>query len=372
MSSAAASQPLRAARPKREQTLTERSTHLAYILLLPTFIVLLLVAFYPLVRTFSASFTDEIFAKPGQTISNVGVDNYRKLLTVQVITLPEGKSLADVIPKGPCIPQTPNNGLSRGSCPEGHGELFFRKVSDFTILGTTYLLVATDRDFIISIGNTLVFTVASVVLEVLLGLSVAMVVNQKFRGRGAMRAIMLVPWAIPTVVSAKLWQFMLKDNGAGLINDLLANKLHILNDYQPWLAQSSLQLPSIIAVDVWKTVPFMALLLLAGLQTIPGDIYEAADVDGATKIQQFTRLTLPLLRPTILIALIFRTLDALRAFDVFSVLLGRQVLSMATFNYEKLTQSNLYGYASAVGVIIFVLLFAFTIFYMTTFRVETE
>lgn len=356
---------------RREQTIEGRATRLAALLLLPTFAVLLLVAFYPLARTFTASFTDEIFARPDQTISNVGVDNYRKLLTVQLVTIPEGKSIAEVMPKGPCVPKTPNNAVPQGSCPEGQGELFFRRVTDFQVFGTTIALVATDRDFILSIGNTLTFTIVSVVLELLLGLGVAMVVNSKFRGRGAMRAAMLVPWAIPTVVSAKIWQFMLKDNGAGVINDLLVNKLGLLKDYQPWLAQSSLQLPSIIAVDVWKTIPFMALLLLAGLQTIPGDIYEAADVDGATKWQQFTMMTLPLLRPTILIALIFRTLDALRVFDVFSVMLGRQVLSMATYNYEKLTQSNLYGYASAVGVIIFVLLFAFTVIYMTTLNVET-
>jgi trehalose/maltose transport system permease protein len=362
------------------QSLTARSTRLAYLLLLPTFLVLIFVAFYPLARTFLASFTDEVFAKPvktaenptGQEIANVGLDNYRKLLTMQIVGIPDDKSLADVLPKGPCIAQTSNNPLTQGSCPAGQGELFFRRVSEFQIFGSKFALVATDRDFINSIGNTLIFTLISVGLEVLLGLGVAMVVNARWRGRGAMRAAMLVPWAIPTVVSAKLWAFMLKDNGAGVLNDILVNKLHIFSDFQPWLAQSSLQLPSIILVDVWKTVPYMGLLLLAGLQTIPADIYEAADVDGATKWQQFTMMTLPMLRPTLLVALIFRTLDALRAFDVFSVLLGRSVLSMATYNYEKLTQSQLYGYASAVGVLIFILLFGFTIFYMTTFKVDTD
>jgi trehalose/maltose transport system permease protein len=363
---------------RQGQSLTVRSTRLAYLLLLPTFLVLVFVAFYPLTRTFLASFTDEVFAKPvksetnpdGQVIGNVGLDNYRRLLTMQLINIPEGKTIADVMPQGPCVAPTSNNPLSRGSCPEGLGELFFRRVSEFQIFGAKFALVATDRDFINSISNTLVFTVISVGLEVLIGLGVAMVVNARWRGRGAMRAAMLVPWAIPTVVSAKLWQFMLKDNGTGVINDILVNKLAIFGDYQAWL--NSQPLASIILVDVWKTVPYMGLLLLAGLQTIPADIYEAADVDGASKWQQFTMMTLPLLRPTLLVALIFRTLDALRAFDVFSVLLGRPVLSMATYNYEKLTQSQLYGYASAVGVIIFVMLFAFTIFYMTTFKVDTE
>jgi len=119
-------------------------------------------------------------------------------------------------------------------------------------------------------------------------------------------------------------------------------------------------------------VPFMALLLLAGLQIISGDVYEAASVDGATAWQKFYKITLPLLRPTILLALIFRTLDALRAFDVFSVLFGYDLRSVATYAQEKLVGSQMTGYSSAIGVVIFVLLFAFTIFYMTVLRVDTE
>ncbi len=333
---------------RREQTLTGRQTRLAYLLLLPTFIVITVVAFYPLGRTFVASFTDAPFAHPGVPVNYVGLDNYRKLLSVQIVALPDGKRASDVMPDG------------------------YRTVSTFGIMGNTYMLVATDRDFIQAFGNTLSFTVISVVLELVLGLGVAMVVNSKFRGRGVMRTAMLVPWAIPTVVSARMWQYILKDNDAGVLNDILVNKLHLLPQSQAWLATASLQLPAIIAVDVWKTIPFMALLLLAGLQIISGDVYEAAAVDGATGLQQFLRITLPLLRPTILIALIFRTLDALRVFDVFSVMLGHKMLSMATYDYEKLTGSQLFGYSSAIGVVIFVLLFAFTIVYMTVFGVETE
>jgi trehalose/maltose transport system permease protein len=125
-------------------------------------------------------------------------------------------------------------------------------------------------------------------------------------------------------------------------------------------------------VDVWKTTPFMALLLLAGLQTIPADLYEAAAVDGASKLRQFISITIPLLRPTIAVALVFRTLDALRAFDVFQVLLGRQRLSMATYNYETLVQAQDGGYASAIGVVIFILIFIFAIAYVRLLGVETE
>ncbi|MCA9911913.1 MAG: sugar ABC transporter permease, partial [Anaerolineae bacterium] len=184
-----------------------------------------------------------------------------------------------------------------------------------------------------------------------------------------MRAVMLIPWAIPTVISARLWELMLRDNQSGVINKILLD-LHIIDQSQAWLSNSGLQLNALIMVDVWKTTPFMALLLLAGLQLIPSDLYEAASVDGANRWVQFRSITLPLLRPVIGIALIFRTLDALRVFDVFNVLLGRQKLSMATYNYEVLIQNQQGGYASAVSVIIFVLIAVFTFLYVRSVRIE--
>jgi trehalose/maltose transport system permease protein len=228
-----------------------------------------------------------------------------------------------------------------------------------------------DQDFLKSIGTTLLFTVISVSLELLIALFMAMTVNSAFRGRGLMRAVMLVPWAIPTVISARLWELMLKDTSAGIVNRVLMD-LRIVDAPQAWLSAVSLQLPAAIMVDVWKTAPFMALLLLAGLQTIPSDLYEAAAVDGATRVQQFFSLTLPLLRPTIAVALVFRTLDALRVFDLFNVLFGRQQLSMATYNYETLVNNQQDGYASAVSMIIFVLISVFAIVYVRMLNVETE
>jgi trehalose/maltose transport system permease protein len=199
----------------------------------------------------------------------------------------------------------------------------------------------------------------------------AMTVNSAFRGRGVMRAVMLVPWAIPTVISARLWELMLKDTGAGIINRVLMD-VHLVDAPQAWLSAVSLQLPAAIMVDVWKTAPFMALLLLAGLQTIPSDLYEAAAVDGANRVQQFFSITLPLLRPTIAVALVFRTLDALRVFDLFNVLFGRQQLSMATYNYETLVNNQQDGYASAISMIIFLLISVFAIAYVRLLNVETE
>jgi trehalose/maltose transport system permease protein len=209
------------------------------------------------------------------------------------------------------------------------------------------------------------------VLELLLGLIIALVVNSSFKGRGLMRAAMLVPWAIPTVVSAVLWRTLLLPDQTGIFNKLLMN-LGILSKPEQWFAPNGPWMNSIIAVDVWKTAPFMALLILAGLQIIPGDLYEAASVDGASKLRQFFSITLPLLRPTIAVALIFRTLDSLRVFDVFSVLLDTSRPSMATYNYNRLVLTRADGYASAVGVIIFLLIFIFTVVYVRFVGMERE
>lgn len=346
----AATSPTGAVPKTRESTLQSRQARLALWMLLPTIIVLILVAFYPLARTFTASFTDEPFAKPEQVINNVGLTNYQRLLTFQIVPYPEGKRLSEVLPQ-------PVNGIR------------FQRLATFDVFGTRYILAATDPDFIQSIVNTVFFTIVSVFLELMLGLMVAMVVNTHFRGRGTMRAIMLIPWAIPTAISTVLWRHMLGDNTSSPINAILVG-LGVIQNSQAWRA--NYPLASVIFVDVWKTIPFMALLLLAGLQTISGDLYEAASVDGATPIQQFFRITLPLLLPTITIALIFRTLDSLRAFDVFQVLLGRSTPSMAVYNYEKLASSFQYGFASAIGVVIFIIIFVFTVLYMSAFHVEEE
>ena len=228
-----------------------------------------------------------------------------------------------------------------------------------------------DPDFLKSIWTTLLFTIASVTLELSLALFMAMTVNSDFGGRGLMRAVMLIPWAIPTVVSARLWELMLKDTSAGIVNRMLMD-VRFVDAPQAWLSAVTLQLPAAIAVDVWKTTPFMALLLLAGLQSIPRDLYEAAGVDGASRVRQFFAITLPLLRPTIAVALVFRTLDALRVFDLFNVLFGRQQLSMATYNYETLVNNQQDGYASAVSIILFFLISIFAVIYVRMLNVETD
>ena len=223
-----------------------------------------------------------------------------------------------------------------------------------------------------SVQNTVVFTVFSVGAETLLGLGIAMLVNAKFPGRGAMRTAMLIPWAIPTVVSAQMWRWMYNDV-YGVINDMLM-KLHLTDKAYAWLANPRLMLPAVISVDVWKTTPFMALLLLAGLQSIPTELYEAARVDGATAWQNFTRVTLPLLRPALLVALIFRTLDALRVFDAIYVMTGTtpNTMSMAVYARQQLVDFGLLGYGSAMSVGIFVIIGLFVVAYVVSLGVEVD
>lgn len=216
------------------------------------------------------------------------------------------------------------------------------------------------------------FTAITVSIEFVLGLIIALVVNSNFKGRGAMRAVMLVPWAIPTAIAARLWVWMLDDT-FGVVNDL-GMRTHILSHPHAWLARPSTVLFSASVVDIWKTTPFVALLLLAGLQVIPSDLYEAASVDGANKLQQFWRITLPLLRPAILVTLVFRTLDALRAFDVFQVLFGYRLgaQSMAVYNQSTITQDGHVGYGAAMSVAIFLIISLFVVIYVTFVRVTEE
>ena len=344
-----------------DETLAQVSSRTAWNLLLPTLIVLVLVAARPLEATFISSLTDERFAS-NQAVRFVGINNYAELLGIRFDVI--GCTRGD---DGACQTDDAGNLVfprPRDALDPGYQELRYRDVTTIHIGESEFLLSGRDRDFINSIGNTLFFTVFSVVLELILGIFIAMVINSKFPGRGLMRTAMLVPWAIPTVVSARLWETMFRDNQSGVINNFFTHVIPVLSNTQAWLANGNLQLPALVAVDVWKTTPFMALILLAGLQLIPADIYEAADVDGASKPRQFFQITLPLLRPTIAVALVFRTLDSVRVFDVFQVLLGRQKLSMATYNYETLVQNQQLGYASAIGVVIFVIILIFAMTYV--------
>jgi trehalose/maltose transport system permease protein len=226
-----------------------------------------------------------------------------------------------------------------------------------------YLFIFSDPDFWHSVWVTLVFTFFSVTLEAVLGLIVALVANSKFKGRTLLRVAILIPWAIPTVVSSQIWKWMFNDI-YGVANIILAD-LHIIPHKLAWLATPETALPVIIAVDVWKTTPFMSLLLLAGLQLIPADLYEAASIDGASGVRKFFSVTLPLVMPTLLVALIFRTLDALRVFDIFYIMVGGQgnMATMAVYNQQQLIQFLDAGVGSATSVVILILIMIFVVSY---------
>jgi multiple sugar transport system permease protein len=211
--------------------------------------------------------------------------------------------------------------------------------------------------------TTFVFTFFSVGLELILGVAMALAMHSAFKGQGILRTVVLVPWAVLTVVTAITWQTIFEPE-LGFTNSLLGAVG--LPDDTVWLGDEPYALMVMIFADVWKTAPFMALLTLAGLQTIPGEIYEAAKVDGATAWQRFIRITLPLLKPAILVALIFRTLDALRIFDLPFVLTkgahGTNTLSL--ISYETFSQNRLYGEGSALAILTFIIVMAVSFLYI--------
>jgi len=278
-------------------------------MLAPALLVVAFVAFYPLGRTVYQSFTNQQFLALEPT-TWVGLANYRRLI---------------------------------------HDDAFRH-----------------------SIWVTVKFTLVTVSFEFVLGLIIALVVNSSFKGRGVMRAVMLVPWAIPTVVSAQMWKWMY-DQIFGPINDA-GVRVHVLSHNVAWVADPTTALWAVSAVDIWKTTPFVALLLLAGLQVIPRDLYEAADVDGVGAWHQFWRITLPLLKPAILVALIFRTLDALRVFDIFYVFFGSradtQTMSIVAQN-TIVTEGDV-GYGAAISVAIFLIIGLFVVIYTTFIRVQEQ
>jgi trehalose/maltose transport system permease protein len=208
-----------------------------------------------------------------------------------------------------------------------------------------------DPAFREALANTSIFTVVSVSIELVLGLGIALAINRAFRGRGAVRASVLVPWAFPVVISALMWRLMLQDQ-VGIIS-YLVHEVGLTD--APILSDRTALMVAAVGVDVWKTTPFMALLLLAGLQTIPRDVVDAALVDGAGPIQRLFRITLPLLKPAILVALLFRTLEAWSVYDLFWVMSDRRLESLSTYVFEGVRVSQLqFSTGTAAAVFVFV------------------
>ena len=223
-----------------------------------------------------------------------------------------------------------------------------------------------------AVWNTVRFSFLSVTLETFFGMIVALVLNAEFKGRGLVRAAILVPWAIPTIVSAKMWSWMLNDQ-FGILNDLFV-RLHIISEPIAWAARAETAMTAVLMVDVWKTTPFMALLILAGLQMIPKDIYEAAEVDGVHPVKVFFKVTLPLVRPALMVAVIFRMLDAMRIFDLIYVLTpnSSSTKTISVISRENLFDFDKFAYGSAQATMLFLILVGMTLLYMWLGKVRFD
>lgn len=231
---------------------------------------------------------------------------------------------------------------------------------------TNYINLVKDGRFWIDVWHTFLFTVVSVSLEFVLGLCLALIMNQSIKGIGMIRTMGLIPWAIPTAVSAMMWKYMY-DGDFGVIAHIFS-KIGLIDTQAAMLMTPDGAMASAIIADIWKTTPYMALLLLAGLQVIDSGLYEAASIDGSGKVNTFFRITLPLMKPSIMVALLFRTLDAFRVFDLLSILTGggpgngTETLSIYS-NKLIFSQSN-YGYGSAVVMGMFVCVAVIAFIYM--------
>ncbi len=279
----------------------------AWIFLAPMLIVLALVAGWPLLRTILLSFTDAGLGD-FSAANYIGFGNYRDLIQ--------------------------------------------------------------DANWWRAVANTIGFTVISVTIETVLGLIIALTLDARLPGRGVVRAAVLIPWAIPTVVSAKMWGWMLNDL-YGVVNAVLL-ALGLIARPVAWLADPVLSFAAVIAVDVWKGTPFMALLSLAALQVLPREIFEAAKVDGVNPIRVFLEVTLPLIRPALLVAIVFRSLDVLRVFDVIYVLTGDNpaTASMSVYARQQLIDFQQVGMGSAAATFLFLIIALFAAFVVTAGRIR--
>src|SRR5579875_55787 len=294
----------------RTTALVRRERRLGYLMVAPTVIVLLFVTAFPLVYNFWNSFHNVILNQPG----------------------PHGFS-----------------GL------KNYADLF------------------TQQGFLGSLVRTLGFTAVSVAFEMVVGLGLAVLINKAFPGRGLVRAAILVPWAVPTVVSAMLWKTMF-DPRSGFV-DYLLGQLHLPGSNISWLTGQWTSWTAVFVADAWKNVPFIAIILLAGLQVIPDEVYEAARIDGASAWQSFRRMTLPLLKPALLVALVFRTLQAFLIFDVIYIMTGggpgTSTETLSFLDYQAFINQFNFGYGGAIAIMLVVLSLIIAGIYVTGLRPST-
>lgn len=231
-----------------------------------------------------------------------------------------------------------------------------------------FIAIARDQDWWKAVLNTFLITAVSVPLETIFGMAIALILRRNFKGCGLMRAIVLIPWAIPTIVSARMWAWMLNDS-YGVVNDILM-RMSVISEPIPWIASNTLSVISIILVDVWKTTPYMALLLLAGLQSLPQDCFEVAEVDSIPFGTILKSIILPLMKPTIIIAMIFRTLDAVRIFDLVYILSSgnNESATMSVYSRRFLVDYADVGYGSAAATVLLFFIAFLSVLYVSLTR----
>lgn len=350
-----------------DEDITSKQTRHAWNLLAPTLIVMMLIAISPLEQVFITSLTDERFASDDE-ITFVGLENYNRLWSVRLDTVP-----CETDDSGACLVEDGEIVYPRlrRYFPEDsdYVELRYRDFAEFDLFGQHWVLSARDIEFVESVITSVYYTFMAIFFQFTLGFFMAMIIAQRVRGIGIMRVVMLVPMAIPTLIATQFWEVMLRPDTTGLINVMLLN-MGIIQEPQQWLLNPALQVPTLVAVIVWKETPITALLLLPGLLAIPREVYQAAAIDGANRVQRFWQITLPMMRPTLGVTLVLRTMVFLRVFDLFEILVGRTRYVMATYAHDALIQRQQLGYSSAISVTIFIVTMLFTISYMRTLRID--
>lgn len=289
--------------------MNKRRKRIGYLFLLPAIILVITLVLYPVIKTIYISFFEYRVQTMALGTKFVGLDNYKKILA--------------------------------------------------------------DEHFIESFKWTAEFTVISVTIELIIGMALALIMNKKIFGQGLIRTTILIPWAIPTIVSGLMWAYMFGQNG--IINAKLY-AFGIISQYIPWLTEEITAKTAIIIADVWKTTPYMSLLLLAGLQNVPKNLYEAASIDGAGKLQQFIKVTLPLIKPTMMVAILFRVVAALRIYDLIAAMTSggpagtTESLSIYAIS-TYFTYGNI-GYGAALAVAMLILSLIISLIFVNTLKTK--
>ena len=359
-------------RYRGEEIIESQETRRAWNLLTPMLLVFLAIASTPLEQVFITSTTNARFASSEQ-FSFIGLENYFKLASVRIDVLP--CTLAE---DGQCLTETnPETGevsivypRAREVIGDEYRDLRYRDINEFDLFGRHLVISARDQEFIAALITSITYTFWAILIQFTLGFCMALIIAQRVRGIGLLRVVMLVPLAIPTLIATQFWDVMLRPDASGIFNDILL-RMGFIQSPLDWLTASYLQVPILVAVIVWKETPLTALMLLPGVLAIPQVVYQAAGIDGANRWQRFWTMTMPLMRPTLGVALVLRTMVFIRVFDLFQILMAGQARdSLATYAFDVLTIQQDLGMSSTISVVMFIIIFLFTLWYMRMLNVD--